>query len=91
MYYSKYNAKCTKILDAVIPIKILQTALLGADKKMPVLDGALISASKVFPVTTIIVRNQIYAGKYVTKLISRFGCRHIIIQYWMQHIYLHPK
>ena len=32
----------------------------------------------MFSVTTIIVRNQIYAGKYVTKLISSFGCRQII-------------
>ena len=72
------NAKCTKILDAVIPIKVLQTSLLGADKIVPVLDGALVSAFKVFSVITIIVRNQIYAGKYVTKLISKFGCRQII-------------
>ena len=29
---------------------------------------------QVFSVTAIIVRNQIYAGKYVTKIISSFGC-----------------
>ena len=58
-------------MDAAIPIKVLHPALLGADKMVPILDG-------VFSVTTTIVINQIYTGKYVAKLISSFGCRQII-------------
>ena len=46
-----------------IHIKVLHASLLGADKMVPVLDGAIISESKVFSVTAIIVRNQNYAGK----------------------------
>ena len=41
--------------------------MLDADKRVPVVDAALISASKVFFVPEIIVRHQIYAGTYVTK------------------------
>ena len=54
-------------MDAAIQIKVLLAALLDADKMVPVLDAALISASKVFYVPAIIVRNKIYAGIYVTK------------------------
>ena len=72
MHYSKYNANRTQFLDAAIQIKVLHPALLGSDKIVPVLDGALILAFKVFSVAAIIVRKQIYAGKYVTKLISIF-------------------
>jgi len=67
MYLSKSIANGTKLLDAAIQIKVLLAALLDADKMVPVLDAALISASKVFYVPAIIVRNQIYAGIYVTK------------------------
>ena len=65
-------------MDAAIQIKVLHAALLGADKMVPVLDGAILSASKVFSVTPIIVKNQIYESKYVTKIISSFGCTQII-------------
>ena len=67
MYLSKSIANGTKLLDAAIQIKVLLPALLDADKMVPVLDAALISASKVFYIPAIIVRNQIYAGIYVTK------------------------
>ena len=60
-------------MDAAIQIKVLHAALLGADKMVSLLDEALVSASKVFSVTAIIIRNQIFAGKYVAKLISSFG------------------
>ena len=53
--------------------KVLHAALLGADKRVPELDGAFISASKVFLVATFIIRNLIYAGIFVTKTISSFG------------------
>ena len=88
---SKYNANRTKLLDEAIHIKVLHAALLGADKMVPVLDEALISASKVFLFTAIIVRNQIYAGKYVAKLISSLGMQTNYCQYWMQKNSLHPK
>ena len=45
----------------------MHASLLDADEMLPELDAALISASKVFYVPAIIVRNQIYAGIYVTK------------------------
>ena len=65
MYFSKSIANGTKLLDAAIQIKVLHSALLGADKMVPVLDEALISASKVFSVTAVIVRNQIYASNFM--------------------------
>ena len=67
MYLSKSIANATKSLDVAIQIKVLLATLFDADKMVPVLDAALISASKVFYVPAIIVRNQIYAGIYVTK------------------------
>ena len=91
MYLSKYNANGRKLLDTAIQVKVLHAALLGADKMVPVLDEALISASKAFSVTAIIVRNQIFAGKYVAKLISSLGMQTKYCQYWMQHNSLHPK
>ena len=37
-----------KLLVAAIQLKVLHAALLAAEKMVPVLDGALISTSKVF-------------------------------------------
>ena len=67
MYLSKSIANGTQLLHAAILIKVLLAALLDADKMVPVLDAALISASKVFYVPAIILRKQIYVGIYVTK------------------------
>ena len=41
--------------------------MLDADKKFPGMDAEIIAGSNVFYVPAIIVRNQIYAGIYVTK------------------------
>ena len=65
MYLSKSIANYTKLLDAAIHIKILLATLFDVDKMVPVLDAALISASKVIYFPAINVRNQIYEG--VTK------------------------
>ena len=54
-------------MDAAKQVKVLLPALLDANKMVPVLDAALNSASKVIYVPAIMVRNQIYAGIYVTK------------------------
>ena len=54
-------------MNLAIQLKVCPAALLDGDKMVPVLDAALISASKVIFVPAFIVRNQIYAGIYVTK------------------------
>ena len=54
-------------MEAATQIKALHAKLMGADRMVPLLDKALISSSKVFYNPAIIVRNQIYAGIYVTK------------------------
>ena len=67
MHLSKSLANGTKLSDADLHKNVLLAAMLDADKIVPLLDEALISASKVFYVPAIIIRNQIYASIYVTE------------------------
>jgi len=64
---------------------------LDADKLVPVLDAASISASKVFKVLAIIVINQKYCSYLCSQTICKFWMQKNCCQYWMQHNSLHPK
>ena len=51
--------------------------VLDADKLLPVMDAASISASKVFQVPAIIVIKQNKCTHICSKLNASIGCRHI--------------